>query len=514
MPTNLSRARRLTTYSFLVLAILFLLPSSRLWGDDQIAGVASVKICNNGSISVDVATARDISDGGRWDVERWRSVEPGECNVVLKWYMEPITGLTYKFAKSHPVHIAFAFTDATGVWGASKFKLTKSFFPGWSEARFGGTDDYDSLQQSDRQLCVDRGIKEYAMNGADPGAGCKDEGPGMFLIPASIDWEMKTDTTLILDVTFGPNDRAIPLGPNSVSSASPSPSNGSNNNSDVSILKVVGGLLNAARVADMKNVDAFYGVLKDSMRGPGAPPLTRTACTASRLCDDLEFCASRSFVGAHPWDSAANATVVRNAIRAYVGTHTLGNYLPVHESDQTNGTVFVEVAETSDHHVTAEESSQCVDGGFTYDIYSVPLGPEPSKVGTPVVSPAPPPAPPADDPMEGDGGFISPPKAFASELKVDVCVPPDLVDKLSWDNPAPDSEMAAFKTFLKNFIRNYADGQTLYRITDDAFDRFDRGRRAATPYAPDPSIVFKAVSAGQPCPATNYVYTVAVPAQR
>ena len=504
-----------------VLAMLVLIPSARLWADNQEPGLASIKICNNGSISINVATARDISGGGRWDVERWATVEPNECSVVLKWHMEPITGLTYKFANSHPVHIAFAFTDATGVWGAGKFKLTKSFFPGWSEARFGGTDDYDSLRQSDKQVCVDRGDREYTMTGADPGSGCADNGPGMFLIPASVDWEMKTDTTLILDVAFGPNDRAIPLGPNSVSSVSPSSSPRSSsenqNNDSAGILRFLGDLMNAAKMADLKNIDAYYGILKDSMSGPEAPPLTRTACTASRLCDDLEFCASRSFVGTHPWNTEGNAAALRKAIRAYVGAHTLGNYPPVHESDQTNGTVFVEVTETSDHHPTVEESGQCASGDdyLTYDIYGVRLGPQAAEGGAKSatlstspkpVSSKPPSVPAEDDPMNGDGGFISPPKG----LDVDFCIPPDLVNKLSWDNPPPNSTMAAFKTYVKTFLRNYAKGGPLYKIADDGFDKFDRGRRAATPYTPDPSTVL--LPAGQSCPATNYTYTVTFPA--
>ena len=153
-------------------------------------------------------------------------------------------------------------------------------------------------------------------------------------------------------------------------------------------------------------------------------------------------------------------------------------------------------------------------------VSQAPAPPPAPVVAAPLSSPAPPAAfpgatskPVEDDPMKGDGGFIHPPKAIAPDLKVDVCVPPDLVDKLSWDNPAPESEMAAFKTFLKNFVRNYADGRTIYRITDDAFDRFDRGQRASAPYDPNPFIVFIALPAGRECPATNYVYTVTVPAR-
>ncbi len=113
---------------------------------------------------------------------------------------------------------------------------------------------------------------------------------------------------------------------------------------------------------------------------------------------------------------------------------------------------------------------------------------------------------PAEDPI-GNGGFIS---AVPTATDVNVCVPPALVDSYSWDSPATGSAMLAFKNCIANVIRQHGDGKSQYKITDDAFDRFEQGQQSPNPYIPDPSAVIQTIPLGQPCPATNYTYTIQV----
>lgn len=113
---------------------------------------------------------------------------------------------------------------------------------------------------------------------------------------------------------------------------------------------------------------------------------------------------------------------------------------------------------------------------------------------------------PGDDPI-GNGGFISP---ATTAVDVDVCVPPALVDNFSWDSPAPGSAMAAFKAYIAGIIRQHGAAKSQYKITDDAFDRFEQGRQSPNSYSPDPVDVIQTIPLGQPCPATNYTYTIPV----
>lgn len=113
---------------------------------------------------------------------------------------------------------------------------------------------------------------------------------------------------------------------------------------------------------------------------------------------------------------------------------------------------------------------------------------------------------PADDPI-GVGGFISP---ASTAVDVNVCVPSELVDSHSWDSPASDSAMAAFKSYIASVIRQLGDGNSQYQIADDAFDRFEQGQQSPNPYSPAPSNLVRTIPLGQPCPATNYTYTIQV----
>ena len=280
----------------LFVMLLVLLPSSHLWADNTDPGRAFITICNRGSLDVDVATARQLYDGltgrsnGQWSVRRWTHVVPGECDGVLEWHMERLTGFSYKFAPSHPVHIAFSFKDANGVRGAGKLKLTRNplgLLGGWNEARFGGSDDYDSLQQSDKQICVTKDSNEYVMTGTDPASLCNAREAGTFLIPASIDWENKSDSDLVLDVKFGPGDRAIPFGAGSSSGTSQGP-----------------------------------GTIKDLMS-----VLDGIILPSGRTKFQWHACIDPLVVKTHSWNSPSAATIksLQGAINAFLSLHGKGD---------------------------------------------------------------------------------------------------------------------------------------------------------------------------------------------
>lgn len=126
---------------------------------------------------------------------------------------------------------------------------------------------------------------------------------------------------------------------------------------------------------------------------------------------------------------------------------------------------------------------------------------------------------PDDDPI-GPGGFITPAPASApasrqtapqvSTVEVQVCVPQNLGQRGSWDNPAPGSNMAAFKSLLRRFIRANGNPQMEYWIRDDAFDRFNE---ASASYTPDPRALLEEVSARQACPPAYDRYTLTVAAR-
>ncbi len=125
----------------------------------------------------------------------------------------------------------------------------------------------------------------------------------------------------------------------------------------------------------------------------------------------------------------------------------------------------------------------------------------------------------SNDPI-GAGGFIGPPQPTgpssnqttqtSRNFLVRVCVPPDLVKNESWGHPYPGSEMADFRSLLRDYILAHGDPRVQYRIKDQAFEIFNRARRASAPYTPDPRNLLEEVSAEQACPPTNYTNTLEV----
>jgi uncharacterized membrane protein len=84
--------------------ILLLLPASHAWAD----GFYSAFVCNDGQIAVDAATAVLYHRG--WEVAGWTRIAPARCEKVYAGDHE-----NSSLWGASEIHIAFAFTDSTGV---------------------------------------------------------------------------------------------------------------------------------------------------------------------------------------------------------------------------------------------------------------------------------------------------------------------------------------------------------------------------------------------------------------
>ena len=149
-----------------LLIVLALLPAARASAQDD-RELYHAEVCNDGRIAVDVAVAyKDFgfSIDGFWIVDYWWQVPAGECKVVFSHLYAPNNLLSFQ---SFPLHLAFAFTDSTGTWGAAKVRP-----PG-------------RIAESKLRLCVGEDDDEYRVDGKTPETNC----PKGMLIPASIDWE-------------------------------------------------------------------------------------------------------------------------------------------------------------------------------------------------------------------------------------------------------------------------------------------------------------------------------------
>jgi hypothetical protein len=193
-----------------LLATALLLSASRVRADDR--ELYHAEVCNKGQLTVDVAIAyRDFGFNDEfWVIDRWWHIRGGECKVVFSHTYAPNNVLNFR---PFPLHLAFAFTDSTGVWGAAKVEP-----PG-------------DIARSHLKLCVAKNDQKYREDHDDPATACKKSSEG-FLIPASIDWEPTHGSTccqygdygppIKFTVALGPNDRAVPLGPRT-STGGPAP---------------------------------------------------------------------------------------------------------------------------------------------------------------------------------------------------------------------------------------------------------------------------------------------------
>jgi hypothetical protein len=191
----------------LIITSLLVTLSANVRADDDFE-LYTTEVCNSGSLPVDVAVAyweyNGFVSGHYWRVDYWYEVAAGKCERVFYHNYLPNDLETDKF----PLHIAFAFTDATGVWGAAPVRSWKG----------------PEAQRSNLRLCVQRNSFKYRFEQADPASLC--EGPdgnrSYFSIPAAIDFEplhgnqIDRGTNYYHERTFtialGPADRATPLG--------------------------------------------------------------------------------------------------------------------------------------------------------------------------------------------------------------------------------------------------------------------------------------------------------------
>jgi hypothetical protein len=227
------------------------------------------------------------------------------------------------------------------------------------------------------------------VDGADPATACKND-PKAFLIPASIECDsdfisldpLGYGTPRTFTVALGPNDRAIPLGPQAAARGpAPAPAPAPNPSTADQLVKVF------TRLSEVQQV------LNDAIRGPGAPrPLNSDP-------SGWEVCMLPATVQKQSWASPpiARTTAFNNAIRQYIASHTF--------ADVGDGKARIRVTETADRF-TVDEVRSC-PSGYTYLNVKGRAQPAattaPSKAG-----PAPKPAARADDPI-GAGGFIKPP---------------------------------------------------------------------------------------------------------
>ena len=324
------------------------------------------EVCNQGRIAVDVAVAyRDF--GGLndefWIIDYWDRVDSGKCKLVYSHFYAP-DGF-----QSFPLHLAFAFTDSTGVWGAAKVQPPTG------------------IASSRLKLCVERGNNKYRVDTKDPGVKC----PKGILIPASIDWESRQGVypnsysrqyppPKRFTVALGPNDRAIPLGPQGSS---------------------------APAVQGPGVLNEMVAIMRDAFKGPGAPKLNISARNRSLW---LEVCAPLSVVKKASWSDPqfARARALKAALRQFVASH---RFRDVDAADGTTGSVSrkVRVTEAAADQFSVQEVTDCPGDAYTSFMVAAidqPLATRPAEP-KPAPKAASEPNPGFGDLM-GPGGFIKP----------------------------------------------------------------------------------------------------------
>ncbi|MGH8322187.1 MAG: hypothetical protein ACRETD_00075, partial [Steroidobacteraceae bacterium] len=333
-----------------------------------------------GQITVDVATAsKDFGFASEyWVIDRWFEVLPRDCKVVFSHSYSKQSWLHFR---SYPLHLAFAFTDSTGVWGAAKV------------APPSGT------AASHLRLCVRKDNWKYRVDGADPATACERE-PKSFLIPASIDWEPTEGTQVCnyyssrdcqsiapeFTVALGPNDRAIALGPQaSPGAASQGP----------------------GKIQDLDPI------LTDAVRGPGAPTPHISGRDFPITNFFLQVCVAPPAVEKAPWTDpqSARSQAIKAAIRQFMASHRFpdaGDAAEKIHDDAATGLVSrtIRVTETRDNFsvnaVRPPATGDEVDcpGDATVDM-RVPAAAQSATK-------PPPTAKPANQPSPGFGDLISP----------------------------------------------------------------------------------------------------------
>ena len=340
----------------LLLSPVLLLASSHLRAYETY----SAQVCNKGQLSVDVAVAyRAFGFNDEfWVIDGWYEVPQGKCKTVLSHQYAEQSRNWLGF-RSFPVHLAFAFTDSTGVWGAANVKPPRD------------------VAASRLQLCVTRKNFEYRVDVKDPATACRGQS-NAFLIGASIDHEPTAGDYfnhaagmdypgISVTVALGPNDRAIPLGPQAST----------------------GG---AAKAPGTK--EDLLAILNEAIRGPDSP---KPRISGTYI--NLEVCVPPNVVKKESWANppTARTKAFRQTVRQFLVSQSFGNV--------TGRRVSLRVMETGNKFM-AEEVSVC-PGDFTFGLQWGPAEP-PAAAPPPAAKPAPQPAPGFGD-LLGPGGFVKPP---------------------------------------------------------------------------------------------------------
>ena len=341
----------------IVLAAVLMLPAVRLWAQAYDAAgpreLYHAEVCNQGRIPVDVAVAyKDFGFNDEfWIIDYWYPVAPGKCSLVFSHFYAPNNWASFQ---SFPLYLAFTFTDSTGVRGAAKFNPP----PGTAASRVN--------------LCASRESYKYRVNGKTPEAPRCPKGP----TPVSFVWEPTRGVysrefggyppPKRFTVALGPNDRAIPIGPQA---ASAPVTQGPGDKMDL------------------------HKALQDIMREPGAPK-PRISGKYS-----LEVCVPPTVVKKESWANppSARTRAFKETVRQFLSSHTFGAV--------TDGIARVRVTETGSKFV-AEEVRACPND-YYFGLWSHQSDEQRAAAPLPAVKPAPQPAPGFGDQM-GPGGFIKP----------------------------------------------------------------------------------------------------------
>lgn len=356
-----------------LLSTLLLLPAARVWAQAYDAAgpreLYHAEVCNQGRITVDVAVAyKDFGFDEFWIVDYWYPVAPGKCALVFSHFYAPNNAFSFQ---SFPLYLAYAFTDSSGVWGAANVKPARD------------------TAASRVHLCLGKSSGKYRVDGKSPQAKC----PKGLPFPASIVWEPTRGVysrefggyppPKRFTVALGPNDRAIPLGPQA--STTPAPQGPDTSEEFLKLLRVA---LNALHYSEEPPPGpGGYVQLKHGYRWVFA-------------------CVGRAVVAKESWSNpqTARAKTLTNAIRKFLESHGKGTIR--FRVKELNGVLVVEQI--------GGKAGDCVDrraadGEYEFVFQSPEAG---AVIGAaPAPKPAPKAAPeptPGFGDLMGPGGFITP----------------------------------------------------------------------------------------------------------
>ena len=418
-------------------SLLALLAVPHAWAYDDDKEPYDAEVCNAGQIAFDVAVAyKDWGSGDpSWMVSYWTHIAAGECeNVFSHRYLS-----NFMFRReTFPLHLAFAFTDSRGVWGA---------------AVVGTPTDKDDVAESHVKLCVGREDFEYRVDDQkNPQVTCPNTAGGHtmnLLIPASFVWEPTQGRRWnpLLGI-YGPParftvklvsaDRAFVLGPRGPKTVT------------------------TENASDMED---FVRVIRDAVNAIPSQEEIHNADGSRWLMPGYRWvgvCAEREVVykGSLSGLQTPRARVIRAGLHGYLAAHP-------------NGTVRLEVTD-SDGLTLAEPLAgnfgDCVDRGLTEYKLQSPEGP-----GAPDGSPQLQLLSVINEALLGPGAPV--PIRATPVGHVGVCIADPNSKVAAWGGKQ-SAKATAFKAALRQYVstHRFKDrvGPAVIRVTD-AGDGFTLG---------------------------------------